>query len=229
MAINIISTAKNKASNGGQEFTGGFTDRLAGQTGSSDLGTNVSYTQTMADAGTWYRFGIDETARDANDVTYWAGAAPTQGKGLFGGTQMPEGVENMFDFTDTSIAAAVTSGSLQYTAANGSLTWKECLVGDLANVRFDFNVTPQVANTTVEIAMIFATRDPSDVVTFTFPLTTTPLFYGTGSVGRTFLNRPIMTAYFASPEDTNARALVAIRADNPILIQPLTLLTSIHR
>ena len=214
---------------GGQEFTGGFTDRLIGQTGASDFGTSVAYTQAQATAGTWRRFGIDATARDANDSPYWTGAAPTQGKGLFGGTQMPYGVTNMFDFTDTSIAAAVTSGANPYTAANGSLDWTECKVGDQAIIRFDFNVIPQVANTTVEVGLIFATRDADDNVTFTFPLTTTPLFYGTGSVGNTYLNRPQMTAYFASSEDINARALPAIRADNPVLIQPLTMLTTIIR
>ena len=135
----------------------------------------------------------------------------------------------MFDFTDTSIAAAVTSGSNPYTAANGSLDWTDCKVGDQAIIRFDFNVIPQVANTTVEVGLIFATRDANDNVTFTFPLTTTPLFYGTGSVGNTYLNRPQMTAYFASSEDINARALPAIRADNPVLIQPLTMLTTIIR
>lgn len=221
--------AVQSLTHGGQEFTGGFTDRLIGQAGASDFGTSVSYTQAQATAGTWRRFGIDATARDANDNPYWAGAAPTQGKGLFGGTQMPYGVTDMFDFTDTSIAAAVTDGANPYTAANGSLDWTDCKVGDQAIIRFDFNVIPQVANTTVEVGLIFATRDANDNVTFTFPLTTTPLFYGTGSVGNTYLNRPQMTAYFASSEDINARALPAIRADNPVLIQPLTMLTTIIR
>jgi hypothetical protein len=38
-----------------------------------------------------------------------------------------------------------------------------------------------------------------------------------------------MSAYFASQEDVNARALPAIRADNEILIQPLTTLCTIVR
>ena len=37
------------------------------------------------------------------------------------------------------------------------------------------------------------------------------------------------SAYFASQEDVNARALLAIRADNPIQVQPLTTLTTIQR
>ena len=43
------------------------------------------------------------------------------------------------------------------------------------------------------------------------------------------LNRVELSAYFASDEDVNARALPAIKADNEILIAPLTMLTSITR
>ena len=96
-------------------------------------------------------------------------------------------------------------------------------------IRFDFNVIPQHANTTVEVGLIWATRDSNDDVTFTFPLLTNPVFFGTGTVGKTYLNRPLITAYFASAEDVNARALPAIRADNEVLIQPLTTLCTIMR
>ena len=90
-------------------------------------------------------------------------------------------------------------------------------------------MTPQFANTTVEVGLIWATRDSSDNVTFTFALTGEPLFYGSGTTGRTFLNRPIITAYLASAEDVNARALPAIRADQPCFIQPLTSLFVVGR
>ena len=101
--------------------------------------------------------------------------------------------------------------------------------GDIALVRFDFNIIPQFANTTVEVALIWATRDSNDDITFTFPLTAQPLFFGTGTVGNTYLNRPLLTAYFASDEDVNARALLAVKADQPVLIQPLTTLATIVR
>ena len=62
---------------------------------------------------------------------------------------------------------------------------------------------PQVANTTLEVGLIWSTRDENDNVTFTFPLTTQPIFFGTGTQGQPYLNRVEMTAYFASEEDLN--------------------------
>ena len=79
------------------------------------------------------------------------------------------------------------------------------------------------------MAVIWQTRTADGTPTFTFPLTGTPSFYGTGVVGRTFLNRPTLSAYFASEEDVNARALLAIKADNPIQVAPLTTLVIIER
>lgn len=134
-----------------------------------------------------------------------------------------------FGFNASSYSDAVETGDFQYTAADGSFDFTECRAGDLALVRFDFNILPQIANTTLEVAMIWQTRDSSDNPTFTFALTGDPMFYGTGTVGRTFLARPILSAYFASNEDVNARALLAIRADNPVQIQPLTTLVTIQR
>ena len=102
-------------------------------------------------------------------------------------------------------------------------------MGDCVRVRFDFNIIPQTANTTVEVWIIWQPRLADGTPTFTFPLTGTPSFYGTGVVGRQFLNRPTLSAYFASEEDVNARALLAVKADNPIQIAPLTTLVIIER
>ena len=134
-----------------------------------------------------------------------------------------------FGFSASGYSDAVEAGSLQYTAASGSFDFTQCVAGDLALVRFDFNVLPQIANTTLEVGLIWQTRDANDSPTFTFALTGDPIFFGTGTVGRTFLSRPLLSAYFASQEDVNARALLAVRADNPIQIQPLTTLTTIQR
>jgi hypothetical protein len=220
-------------SDGGYEFTGGFTDRTTGTAGASDVGSNVSYTQALVDEDRWMRFGFDSAQQASNDFAYWSdpAPAPTAGIGLFGGSYMPSGVDSLFDFdfNASSYSDAVETGSLQYTAANGSLDFTQCKAGDLALCRFDFNVLPQIANTTLEVAMIWQTRDSNDNPTFTFALTGEPQFFGTGSVGRTFLARPILSAYFASNEDVNARALFAVRADNPIQIQPLTTLITIQR
>lgn len=222
---------------GGYEFTGGFTDRTTGSAGANDLGTNVQYTAAQAASNTWVRFGFDRARQTANDVEYWGETNPDfdQSKGLFGGLHMPPDVTELidFDFDDTGVTGgfsdALTTGSNPYTAATGSYDLTQCRVGDLVKVRFSFNAVPQVANSTLEVGLIFATRDDNDNITFTFPLTTQPVYYGTGTQGVGFLNRVEMSAYIASEEDVNARLLPAIRCNNEILIQPLSTLISIIR
>ena len=215
----------------GYEFTGGFADRTTGQSGANDIGSNVQYTSTMANDGTWYRFGFSDARQLANDVAYFPVDDPDfdQTKGLFGGIHMPEGVNKLIDFSNTDLEAAVTTGDLQYTEAAGSYWLEDCNVGDLVKVRFSFNAVPQVANSTLEVGLIFATRNDDGDVTFTFPLPTQPIYYGTGTQGQAYLNRVEMSAYIASDEDRNARLLPAIRCNNEILIQPLTTLISIVR
>ena len=222
----------------GYEFTGGFTDRTTGQSGASDLGSNTQYTAQMATDESWYRFGFDRTRQIANDTAYFPITDPAvfdQTKGLFGGQHMPEGITDLidFDFDDSgasgSYSDAVTTGGLKYNAATGSYDLTQCDVGDLVKVRFSFNAVPQIANSTLEVGLIFMTRDANDAPTFTFALTTQPVFYGTGSQGVAYLNRVEMSAYIASAEDLNARLLPAIRCNNEILIQPLTTLISIIR
>jgi hypothetical protein len=77
--------------------------------------------------------------------------------------------------------------------------------------------------------MIWQTRLEDGTPTFTFALTGPTSFFGTGTIGRTILQRPEITAYFASYEDVNAKALLAIRSDNPVQIQPLATLAQIVR
>ena len=229
-----VSADQLAVASGGYEFTGGFTDRTTGAAGSSDVGSNVLYTSAMVTDQQWLRFGFDTTAQGTNDSPYWTEPAPADaaGVGLFGGSYMPGGVSSLFDFgfdTGASGYSAASTTGTKYNAATGSFDFTDCTAGDLALVRFDFNALPQVANTTLEVALIWQTRDSNDDPTFTFALTGEPIFFGTGTVGRTFLNRPMLSAYFASTEDVNARALLAIRADNPIQIQPLTTLCTIVR
>ena len=212
------------SSRSGYEFTGGFSDSFAG---------TVLYTQEMADEGRWLRFGFSEAARQAKDNPYFpTGSNYDNSKGLFGGQFLPDGVERLFDFSysdPTGYSAAVTEGDLQYTAADGSFEISDCKPGDLVLVRFDFNVVPQFANTTIEVGLIWQTQSNLGLPTATFPLTTQPIFYGQGTVGKTFLNRPLITAYIASHEDVNAKALLAVRSDNPVQLQPLTTLCAINR
>ena len=222
----------------GYEFTGGFSDRTTGQSGANDLGSNTQYTSQMAADNSWYRFGFNRTRQVANDSAYFPITDPVvfdQTKGLFGGQHMPAGITDLidYDFDDSgdtgSYSDAVTTGDLKYNSATGSYDLTQCDVGDLVKVRFSFNAVPQVANSTLEVGLIFMTRDANDAPTFTFALTTQPVFYGTGSQGVAYLNRVEMSAYIASDEDRNARLLPAVRCNNEILIQPLSTLISIIR
>lgn len=226
------SAAQVQVAKGGYEFTGGFTDRTTGTAGASDVGSNVNYTSQMVSDERWMRFGFDATQQATNDSPYWTDPtpAPAGGVGLFGGSYMPGGVTSLFDYGFSAASYSDASeGATKYTAATGSYNFVGCRAGDFAQIRFDFNVLPQIANSTLEVGLIWQTRDASGAPTFTFALTGEPQFFGVGSVGRTFLSRPITTAYFASAEDVNARALPAIRCDNPIQIQPLTTLCVISR
>lgn len=226
--------AYRRSGTSGYEFTGGFFDRTTGTAGVSDAGSNRLYTEEYVANRRWMRFGLSSTRQLANDIPYWSdpAAQPAQGVGLFGGSYMPQGITKMFEFDEARLSNSwtdgITNGSFQYDAVTGgSYDFTQCSLGELALVRFDFNIVPQIANTTVEVGLIWQTRDANDDPTFTFALTTQPSTFGVGSVGKTFLNRPMISAYFASNEDLNARALPAIRSDNPVQVQPLTTLVTI--
>ena len=110
----------------------------------------------------------------------------------------------------------------------GSLDLSTLKIGDKFEGRFDFNVQVQIANTTVESGLLFFNVE-GGVPTFKFALTGQPSFFGTGTVGNTYLLRPTVSAYFASDGDLNAIALPAISSDNPVQIQPLTYLATVQR
>ena len=130
-----------------------------------------------------------------------------------------------YDF-DTQYPSSSGTG---FEGSTGRIKLNDCVYGDQLRVRFDFNVVPQIANTTVEPALWYSNRDDSDNITFTFPLTTQPIFYGGGTVGNTYLNRVEISAWITSNEDVNALTLPAIKSDNPIIIQPLGLLITLIR
>ncbi len=231
-----VSSSELLKVDSGLSFTGGFTDRTTGSAGSSDVGSNRSYSAADATANRWMLLGMDATQQAANDSIYWSSPDTSaisgydSSKGLFGGTQLPQGITQLFDFDSTALSSDGSLGDgSPYLGATGSLDFSTCQIGDKLECRFDFNIVPQIANSTLEVALIWMTRDSGDVETFSFALAGQPVFYGTGTVGQTFLNRPVMTAYFASDEDVNAIALPAIRCDNAIQVQPLTLLAAIQR
>ena len=219
-------------SQGGYDRTDGFADRQTATNASQDPSDYVIYTQEYANTQTWMRFGITTTANQANDNQWWGETNPNydNSKGLFGGLTDPAGVDDFFAFSEnTAFNNAQTSGSLKYTQALGSFSLKECNVGDLVLARFDLNIMPMITNTTIEVGLIYSNRDASDNITFTFPLTTTPFTYGSGTVGRGYLIRPTITAYIANDQDINSRSLLAIRADNPVRVNPIGVLFTIQR
>lgn len=191
-----------------------------------DTSAGINYTSADVAAGTWKRFSLSREIHLATDIPYWTDPTPLNhvDKGMFGGQHLPTGVTSLLDFNFDW--GTIDAGSTD----TGSLKFDECKTGDLLNCRFDFEVIPQVANTTVEVALWWVTRNPSTLAeTFSFALTTSPIFYGTGTVGNAFLNRPTISAYFASNEDTHAVALPAIKSDNPVIIRPHSMLTTIIR
>ena len=219
-------------SQGGYDRSSAFVDYQTGTEASQDPADYIEYTQELANSGTWYRFGMSTAGNQARDNQWWGETNPNYDntKGLFGGLTDPAGVDHFFDFSEnTAFNNAQTTGSLKYTQALGSFSLKECQVGDLVLARFDLNVMPMVTNTTVEIALIYANRDANDTITYTFPLTITPFTYGSGTVGRGYLIRPTITAYMANQQDVNSRSLLAIKADNPILVNPIGVLFTIQR
>lgn len=220
-----LTNDDRKQMDGGYEFTGGFLGKALPAQGSAPWSgvASIAYTSGHVGSGTYLQFSLDPATQVAYDNSYWTDPTPlpTSGVGVFGGAYMPAGVTQMFDFS-------VTNNNAQGNYV-GSLDFSQCVPGDLALVRFDFNVVPQIANTTIEVGLWWQTRDENDNVTFEFDLAAEPLFYGQGSVGKTFLNRPLISAYFASQEDVNALALPYIKSDNPVIIEPLTILVTIQR
>ena len=212
----------------GIEFTGGFAGKPISNQYAWQNGSGINIFQADVDADRFKTFSMDSTVQVAVDTPYWTDPTPSDhtGKGVFGGSYLPDGVTNVFDYT-TVDSDTYEDGSNVVTT--GGLDFSQLKVGDKVDVRFDFNAIPQIANTTIEPAIWYKNRDASDNVTFTFPLTAQPIFYGTGTVGKTYLNRVSLTVYIASQEDINSLSHFAIKSDNPIIIQPLTTLFTLIR
>lgn len=207
------------AGRGGYEFTAAW----------DDYNTDVDYTSGMIDNDQWLRFGFTATAQSTNDSPWWPNfdddAAYDGTKGFFGGLHLPPGVSSLFNFDDAASDAAVTGQSLNYTAVTGGgYDLSETRFGDWFNARVDFEVTPQISGTTLELALIFTSVDQTSA------LTATPIFLGdTASVGQTSLLRPVLNAFIVSSGDQSANAYFAVKANNPVKIKPLSTLATILR
>lgn len=208
----------------GIELTGGFAGKPLSNSYIWENGTGI----TVTNDGLYKTFSFDRDVHLAVDTPYWTSPAPAShvDKGVFGGSYLPDDVPTVFNFTDVD---SDTYEDATNVATTGRIDMSNFKVGDTIRVRFDFNCIPQIANTTIQPAIWYKNRDANDNVTFTFPLTATPIFYGTGTVGKTHLNRVEISVYIASDEDINALAYLALKTDNSVIIQPLSTLLTLIR
>ena len=234
IGVNIVSggTSEEGFTKAGYSHTGAFEGKPLTNDYVWEAGAGISYTQTDVTNEVYKVFSFDRDVHLAVDQPYWS--TPTPGDptdiGLFAGANLPSGVDTLFDFThDSDVEYSGLTGTTGFEGSTGRIKLNDLQYGDQLRVRFDFNVIPQIANTTIEPALWYSNRDDSDNITFTFPLTTSPVFYGTGTIGKTYLNRVEISAWITSNEDVNALTLPAIKSDNPVIIQPLGLLVTIIR
>lgn len=215
----------------GYSHTGAFSGKPSSNNYVWEAGTGVEYTQANVDADLFRVFSLDPAIHAAVDNPYWSTPTPTgnTGIGLFQGANLPNNIDTLFDYDFVFNDNYDPNGSTGFEGSTGRIKLNDCVYGDQLRVRFDFNVIPQIANTTIEPALWYSNRNDSDEITFTFPLTTQPVFFGQGTVGNTYLNRVEISAWITSNEDVNALTLPAIKSDNPVIIQPLGLLVTILR
>ena len=215
----------------GYSHTGAFADKPVSNNYVWEAGAGINYTAQNVNDELYKVMSLSRSVHEAVDNPYWSTPQPTNelGIGLFRGANLPEGIDSLVDYNFVYNDNYDENGSTGFEGSTGRIDLSDCVYGDQLRVRFDFNVIPQIANTTVEPALWYSNRNDSDEITFTFPLTTTPIFYGGGTVGKTYLNRVDISAWITSNEDVNALTLPAIKADNPVIIQPLGLLITILR
>ena len=215
----------------GYSHTGAFAGKPLSNDYVWEAGVGINYTQTDVNNELYKVFSLDKDVHLAVDNPYWSTPTPTgkTGIGLFQGANLPSGVKTLVDYEYDFDAQYPSSSGTGFEGSIGRIKLNDLQYGDQLRVRFDFNAIPQIANTTLEPALWYSNRNDNDDITFTFPLTTQPIFYGGGTVGNTYLNRVEISAWITSNEDVNALTLPAIKSDNPIIIQPLGTLITIIR
>ena len=210
--------AKEVSDRFGYAFTGGFAGKPVENNYVWDGGAAISLA-----ADTYTHLQFDATVQAAVDAPYWSSPVPTGngahiGTDVFEGIHLPDGVANLFDYTyewaDGGIGRIDVSGAKP---------------GDLLRVRMDYNVIPSIANSVIEAALDFNTRDNDDNITFQFYLTANPSTFGNTSAGQTYLLRTEMTAYFASNEDVNALVRPVVKCNNICQIQPISILAILQK
>lgn len=221
----------------GYEVTGGFKGKSNGNdfVWTNQPGDGILITQTEVDARQYKVFEFDYQTHTAVDGPYWTSdpAADTamSGSGLFGNLYTPmgvtEGTKGLIDFETIFNEGLYSNGD--GIGTTGSFDLRDTRPGDQLRVRFDFNATPLVSNTTIEPALWYQNATSDRTPTYRFALTAQPIFFGAGTAGKTFLNRVEISAWIAGVEDQNSISLPAIRSNQPIYIQPSSVLVTVLR
>ena len=149
-SINTVATISG--TKGGFTFTGGFAKR--------------NYPISYTDVGKWMPLDLSIGTQQTVDAPWWPGAAPSNGIDLFGGSALPHGVTRMLDFDqawDTSGDADVSDVDLGTSGTRtGTLRFDELDTGTTNLFRIDLNITPQIANTSVEVGLWFQPKTALD-------------------------------------------------------------------
>ena len=230
IGVSLIGGSEQYAKTG-YSHTGAFAGKPLSNNYVWESGGGINYTQADVDAEIYKVLSLDNDVHLAVDNPYWStpDVSGDDNVGLFNGYALPEGVTSLADYSYDFDSNYPTSTGTGFEGSTGRIRLNDLQYGDQLRVRFDFNVIPQIANTTIEPALWYSNRNDNDDITFTFPLTTSPVFYGGGTVGNTYLNRVDISAWIISNEDVNALTLPAIKSDNPVIIQPLGLLITVLR
>ena len=228
-------TALKGAPFAGYSHTGAFASKPESAQYVWEVGNvndGITYTSAEASAETYKVFSINREVHEQVDNPYWTVPYPSgkQGIGLFQGANLPDGVDTLFDFDYVFDNNYDPNGSTGYEGTTDfRIKLNDLKYGDQLRVRFEFNIIPKHSNTTVTPALWYSNRNDNDDITFTFALTTQPIFFGTGTTGKQFDNRVEISAWITSNEDVNALVLPAIKSDQEVIIQPVGMLVTIIR
>jgi hypothetical protein len=213
----------------GYDVTGAFEgkDPDAGNVWTSTGG--IAY--TSAEVNRVKTFSLDPTIQPNTDNPYWSVPTPEDavGVGLFGGAYLPNQPLAKSPIFAFSAVDNDTFEDGSNVVTNGRISLSGASYGDQLRVRFDLIVIPQVTNTTVTPMLWYKNATPAGVVTYSFELPTQPVFYGQGTVGKEHLSRVEISAWIANEEDVHALVYPAVKADNPCIFKPNSMMATILR
>ncbi len=159
---NTSSTIKRKGEDAlinkgksGYSHTGAFADKPISNNFVWQAGAGINYTQSDVSNEAYKVLSLSRSVHNAVDNPYWETPSPSgkKGVGLFQGANLPEGVNSLLDYDFDFDSVYGADGSTGFEGSTGRIDLSDCVYGDQLRVRFDFNIIPQIANTTVEPAL----------------------------------------------------------------------------